>query len=539
MASPRYIGLLLCLGLSWAQVNVPTTPDAPVVVGQTFLAGGLDPTVDSTPWALTSHGISEKLFTVDKDGNIVGQVAESVSKVSENVWEVMLKPNYKFSDGTEVTAQHVATCLQELNTKNSNAQSQLGQMTVTVPGGGANPHLKVRIQSERPTHVMMAVLAEWVFVVYMKDTNGNFIFTGPYKVDTFSSSLISLTPNTHYPQASERPQLKIRKYADGHALAEGMKNQEVDIGFHLPIDRLTEMRRTAGVRVKSFEVGYHYMAFHNMNRLPDLRVRRAIDIAIDRQALSQALAGGKGTRSLFPDNSPFYSDTSDPHGDMSAAAALLDEAGWTLTNGKRVKDGQELTINLVAYPHRPGLVIMQPVIAEALTALGITVTQTLTGQDWSETQAIIDARSFDMLMWAQHTLPAGDPLWFLNTFFRSDGGKNYPGLQSSAVDTLLDTLSLREQHTARVAATVAAQTAILDEVPVSNLVTPFWHVGLSDRMRDYQPWGSDYYVIRADLFVSPPLPEVPDTSGGMRADLQWPGMLLCLFLSALMLFHLA
>ena len=42
-----------------------------------------------------------------------------------------------------------------------------------------------------------------------------------------------------------------------------------------------------------------------------------------------------------------------------------------------------------------------------------------------------------------------------------------------------------------------------DEVPVSNLVTPFWHVGLSDRMKDYEPWGSDYYVIRSDLFVSP------------------------------------
>lgn len=532
MASPRLLGLLLCVGLSWAQVLNSTDP---VVVGQTFLAGGLDPTVGSTAWALTSHGISEKLFTVDKDGEIVGQVAESVSKVSENVWEVMLKPDYKFSNGMPVTAQSVATCLQELNTKNSDAQSTLGQMTVTALGGGLGGGLKVRIESERPTHVMMTVLAEWVFVVYLKDSSsGTYVFTGPYKVDTFSSVLVRLTPNTHYPQASQRPLLMIRKYADGHALAAGMKNQEVDIGFHLPIDRLTEIRKAPGVRVKSFEVGYHYMTFYNMDRLTDVRVRRAIDIAIDRTALSQALAGGKGTRSLFPDNSPYYSDTSDPHGDMTAAAALLDEAGWVLLNGKRVKDKQELTINLVAYPHRPGLVIMQPIIADALTDLGITVTQTLTGSNWDETQAIIDGRTFDMLMWAQHTLPAGDPLWFLNSFFRSDGGKNYPGLQSSLVDSLLDTLSLREQHSARVQATFAAQAAILDEVPVSNLVTPFWHVGLSDRMRDYHPWGSDYYVIRPDLFVSPPV-DTPDTSSAMRTALQWQGLLLCLAVSALAL----
>ena len=40
---------------------------------------------------------------------------------------------------------------------------------------------------------------------------------------------------------------------------------------------------------------------------------------------------------------------------------------------------------------------------------------------------------------------------------------------------------------------------------LSHLVTPEWHVGLSERMEDYQPWGSDYYVIRPDLFVSQPV----------------------------------
>ena len=54
-------------------------------------------------------------------------------------------------------------------------------------------------------------------------------------------------------------------------------------------------------------------------------------------ALSQALAGGKATRSLFPDYSPYFSDASDQHGDLTAARALLDEAGWTLSGGKRSK----------------------------------------------------------------------------------------------------------------------------------------------------------------------------------------------------------
>ena len=98
-------------------------------------------------------------------------------------------------------------------------------------------------------------------------------------------------------------------------------------------------------------------------------------------------------------------------------------------------------------------------------------------------------------------------MWFLNAFFRSDGGNNHANFNSSTVDSLLDKLSVAEEHSARVAATGAAQEAILAQVPVSNLVTPFWHVSVSDRVGDYQPWGSDYYVIRADLFAEKAKPK--------------------------------
>lgn len=127
--------------------------------------------------------------------------------------------------------------------------------------------------------------------------------------------------------------------------------------------------------------------FHDIDTLPDVNVRQAIDLAIDRNALSQAPAGGTATRSLFPDYSPYFSDDSELHGDMDAAGALLDAAGWTLNNrDRRVNEnGDTLSVTFVAYPHRPGLVIMQPVIADSSEGLGITVTSIVTGQDWPET----------------------------------------------------------------------------------------------------------------------------------------------------------
>ena len=79
------------------------------------------------------------------------------------------------------------------------------------------------------------------------------------------------------------------------------------------------------------------------------------------------------------------------HGDPHAAVALLDEAGWTLNlSMKREKDGEKLAVRMVAYPHRPGLAIMQPVMEWSLTALGNEVTATFTGDKFSETHAILD-----------------------------------------------------------------------------------------------------------------------------------------------------
>ena len=223
-------------------------------------------------------------------------------------------------------------------------------------------------------------------------------------------------------------------------------------------------------------------------------------------------------------------------GDSSSCGAGCDYSPPKRTDS----DGNVLTLHLVAYTARPGLPIMQPVIASALTALGITVTSTTT-DNWGDHDAIMLARSWDLLsessqplatlssdadrccqhlftVWAQNTLPAGDPKWFLNHFFHSGGsdtsgycgtgckGNNFMNLDSAAVDSALDALSLAGPGAPRVAASAAVQTAILAERAVSNLVTPFWHVSLSDRFRGEETVMLSQFVapsVSLTLHVSP------------------------------------
>ena len=64
----------------------------------------------------------------------------------------------------------------------------------------------------------------------------------------------------------------------------------------------------------------------------------------------------------------------------------------------------------------------------------------------SETHAILDGTTFDLMLWTQYIFPDGDPLWFLSAFFCSDRGSTLAGFESAAVDSLLDELYLAEDQ---------------------------------------------------------------------------------------------
>merc|ERR1719313_350322 len=168
--------------------------------------------------------------------------------------------------------------------------------------------------------------------------------------------------------------------------------------------------------------------------------------------------------------------------------------------------------------------MVQPVIAKTFEALGITVKQTTTSADnWDQLDEIIASKDFDLLLWAQHTLPAGDPQFFINHFFRSDGGGNYAGFASSDIDGMIDALSDAEAGEARIKAASEVHKAILEQVPVSILFTPSWHVGLGSKLANYRPYGSDYYVIHADFALEQPDPSL-DCPAGSKAFAQDPGV---------------
>lgn len=485
------MSLVASLALPGSVAQADAAERTAIHVGQTFLAEMRSPLQGSAPWAWQSHGVAQTLFTVSRDGRVVPQLATGAVPQGDG-WQIALRDDIRYSDGSRMTAERVAHSLRMSNTQHALGNASVGRMSISVVD-----ETTLHITSERPTPIMPSVLAEWPFVIFGGEPEDP-VFTGPYRIAEFvAGSELRLEPNPHYPEAEARPEIVVLKFSDPQSLALALEAGELDMAFFLPPESVPRLRRNDDLVVKSTQVGYQMMLWLNSRRAPldETAVRQAVDLAIDRADLITVLNGGTVATGLYP---PFF-DFSHPEPrptDPDAAARLLDEAGWERgEDGLRRRDGETLSVTLTAYPQRPETLTVSPVLKSHLDALGFRV-ETRVAENVSQVAA---EGSYDLLLWLQHMAPAGDGAFMLSGFFGADQGYNRWGYRSDALEEILDRLGSASDPEERTRLLHEGQEVVFADAPAVFLITPDWHVGLSSRMADYEPYPTDYYIIREDL----------------------------------------
>jgi len=140
--------------------------------------------------------------------------------------------------------------------------------------------------------------------------------------------------------------------------------------------------------------------------LADLKVRQAINIGFDRQAIAQVLFKGlaEPAGNLLPASVPLSGTRFPvPIRDIDAAKKLLDEAGW-VGEGIRQKDGKPLEIEFVVSEEqlagsRSLAEIMQAQLGEA--GIGIKIRSV----DHASRHSDIPARNYDMALFSTYGAP--------------------------------------------------------------------------------------------------------------------------------------
>jgi len=168
---------------------------------------------------------------------------------------------------------------------------------------------------------------------------------------------------------------------------------------------------------------------------------------------------------------------------LRAAMRLLEEAGWTVQNGKLVKDGHPFVFEIL---------LVQPIwerialpFARNLERLGIEANVRVV--DTAQYKNRVDQYDYDMVVqvWGQSQSPGNEQASFWGSAAADAvGGQNLAGIKNPAVDALVAAIIAAPDRE-----TLVARCRALDRVLLWNhYVIPQWHLGV-DRVAWWDKFG--------------------------------------------------
>lgn len=426
-----------------------------ITVGMQLEPPNLDPTggaaaaIDEVVYA----NVFEGLTRYRSDGSIAPALAESW-EISDDgtVYTFRLHEGVTFHDGTTMDAEDVKFSLDRARAEDStNAQKALfaGIADVTV----VDP-LTVRVTLDGPNGGFLTNMAWGDAVIVAPESIDAAatapVGTGPFKFSRWvQGDRIELEANPDYwgePAALTKATFKF--ISDPTAAFAAMMAGDIDAfpGYPAP-ETLVQFEADPRFKllIGSTE-GETILAMNNKDEvLSDIRVRKAISHAIDRQAIIDGAMFGYGTPigTHFPPHNPDYLDlTGLSAHDPDLARQLLAEAGYG--------DGLSLTLKLPppSYARRGG-----EIIAAQLRDVGIDVE--VSNLEWAQwLEQVFRGKDFDMTI-VSHTEPND-----INIYARPDYYFQYDKPEFRA---LMDELTRATDPAERTRILQAAQRMIAED----------------------------------------------------------------------------
>jgi peptide/nickel transport system substrate-binding protein len=360
----------------------------------------LDPHAANTgPNILIAHQIYEPLIVRQLDGWMVPALATFWTLTSDpTVWEFKLRPNVRFHDGAAFTAEDVAFSMERAGADGSDMKSLLSSvesvsivdaLTVRIRTRGPDPLLPNKLTdifmmdrdwSERHGAGRVQDAKGEAGSVPATSSNG----TGPYLLVSREKDVQTvMRRNESYWGRTEFPlgigEIVYRPIPDNARRIAALLSGEVDFVQDVPVDEIQRLHGIPGINLNTgpenrsiflgLNVGGRELASSDVkgrNPFADRRVREAVGLAIDRDALRRTVMRGQSVPAgvIVPPFSNGYSKELDrpPPFDPARASALVREAGFP--------NGFSVTLHCTndRYLNDEGLC---RVIAEMLSRVGI------------------------------------------------------------------------------------------------------------------------------------------------------------------------
>jgi peptide/nickel transport system substrate-binding protein len=365
--------------------------DAPLRIGLATEWFALDPHFHTFPTNLSiAHHAFSALTATDAQDRLVPSLAESWHADGKTGWVFKIRPNAKFSDGTAVTAHDVVATIARIPTvkagtpltiyiRGVTGASAIDDTTVKVATAAADPLLPKNLSAiyivpkrvaGEPTEAFNGLTAA--------------IGSGPYRFVRWDrGERLILAPNEHH-WAGPPPFRNVvyRVITEAASRVAALLAGDVDVIQSASTESVDRLEKQDGIRLfKAASSRITYIQFHQgpasladmagsdgKNPFADARVRRAVSLAIPRQAIKDRIMSGLSTPTLqivAPGREGHDPAMTVPPPDLNTAVALMREAGW--------EKGFQVTLTTPNDRNVNGVKIAE-VVAAALTRLNIKVT---------------------------------------------------------------------------------------------------------------------------------------------------------------------
>lgn len=278
---------------SWAVYAEPPTLDYTVAFDypqNTILSNVCESLMRWTPALTTEPGLAQKASNPDP-----------------TTWVYDLRPGVRFHDGKVMTADDVVFSLgRQMDPDNAAAWAQVFQNVSAITKSGP---LQVTVKLKKPDSQFPQYMASAAGVVASKagveaagknyGTSGGLACTGPFRLGTWNKGQsIELDRFDHYWGTKAKAKKAVfRILTDPSARTNAMLSGEVDGGYLIPTESYARLRES-GTGTLYFGEGLSTVNVNVTNMkgpLGDLRVRRALSLAIDRTGFVKAGLAGAGT----------------------------------------------------------------------------------------------------------------------------------------------------------------------------------------------------------------------------------------------------
>ncbi|MGB1875586.1 MAG: ABC transporter substrate-binding protein [Rhodospirillaceae bacterium] len=416
------------------------------------------------------------------------------------VWKFALRQGVTFHDGRPFTADDVVFSFQRALKKTSDMKDIIGTVsdvvavddfTVRIVTDGPNPILPQQItdifimsrgwaEENAVTEPQDVAVGQETYAV--RHTNG----TGPFVLELREPDVrtVMMKSDSWWGLQADTPhnidRIVFTPVANAATRVAALLSGELDYVMDTPVQDLARVRRTSGLGVQSVaEVRAIFMGMDTArselrssnikgkNPFADIRVRRAMNMAIDRNAIVSRIMRGMAEPAgmlLSPGIGGYTAEIDAlPPLDPSAARALMAEAGYA--------DGFSVTLDCTNDRYMNDEAICQAVVG-MLARIGISVRLDAKSKTLHFPKIQNDQTDFYLLGWGSGTM---DSHYHLDFLAMPDRVWNRTGLNDPELFAMIDAIAIETD--------LPKRDAMIDDawlrVKAAEVYIPLHHQGLA------------------------------------------------------------